>query len=249
MIPRSRARSTAPSTSTGSSRGAATPRSAARSSTPRPASTSSRSTPRCRSRCSVARRLRPQDSMAESATRGRDRRAASSTRRCARRAASSTPKAIADGAGEPGARSSPLELAVERTYTDAVVAPLPSPSSAPKSTCSGRWHPMYEVFGADDGSGLVILSDDPVDFHPVGQDRQRRVRAVARRRARVRERRDADHRHLPASRARPTTATCSSARGMQRIVPLGEVIDVVPGVPHDGFLPLHRFMRWLVDDC
>jgi hypothetical protein len=30
---------------------------------------------------------------------------------------------------------------------------------------------------------------------------------------------------------------------------LGDVIDVVPGVPHDGFLPLHRFMRWLVDDC
>ena len=26
--------------------------------------------------------------------------------------------------------------------------------------------PIYQVFGSDDGSGLVVLSDDPVDFHP-----------------------------------------------------------------------------------
>jgi hypothetical protein len=36
---------------------------------------------------------------------------------------------------------------------------------------------------------------------------------------------------------------------MQRIVPLGEVLDAIPGLPHDGFYPLHRFVRWLVDDC
>jgi hypothetical protein len=40
-----------------------------------------------------------------------------------------------------------------------------------------------------------------------------------------------------------------AARGMQRIVPLGEVLDAIPGLPHDGFFPLHRFVRWLVDDC
>jgi hypothetical protein len=40
-----------------------------------------------------------------------------------------------------------------------------------------------------------------------------------------------------------------AARGMQRLVPLGEVIQVASGFPHDGFLPLHRFVKWLVDDC
>jgi hypothetical protein len=36
---------------------------------------------------------------------------------------------------------------------------------------------------------------------------------------------------------------------MQRLVPLGEVIQVASGFPHDGFYPLHRFVKWLVDDC
>jgi hypothetical protein len=40
-----------------------------------------------------------------------------------------------------------------------------------------------------------------------------------------------------------------AARGMQRIVPLGAVLDHIPGLPHDGFYPLHKFVRWLVDDC
>ena len=37
--------------------------------------------------------------------------------------------------------------------------------------------------------------------------------------------------------------------GKERIVPLGEVLDHIPGLPHDGFYPLSRFVRWLVDDC
>jgi hypothetical protein len=32
-------------------------------------------------------------------------------------------------------------------------------------------------------------------------------------------------------------------------VPLGEVIDVAAGLPHDGFYPLQRLVKWLVDDC
>jgi hypothetical protein len=108
--------------------------------------------------------------------------------------------------------------------------------------------PDYLVFGTDDGRGLVILSDDPVGFHPVGKT----VNVV-----RVPSLEDALEYVTVATQTvgiHPPSRAAElrdrlAARGMQRIVPLGEVIDVVPGVPHDGFLPLHRFMRWLVDDC
>lgn len=139
------------------------------------------------------------------------------------------------------------ELAVERPYADAVVAPLPAELRAEVDVLRAM-APDYAVFGADDGSGLVILSDEPVDFHPSGKT----VNVV-----RVGSLDDALERInvatqtigiSPASRASQLRDRLAS-RGMQRIVPLGEVIDVVPGVPHDGFLPLHRFMRWLVDDC
>jgi hypothetical protein len=139
------------------------------------------------------------------------------------------------------------ELAVERPYADAVVEPLTADLRAEVDVLRAMT-PDYEVFGSDDGSGLVILSDEPVGFHPVGKT----VNVV-----RVASLDDAlEHVNVatqtigiyPASRAADLRDRLAS-RGMQRVVPLGEVIDVVPGIPHDGFLPLHRFMRWLVDDC
>jgi len=139
------------------------------------------------------------------------------------------------------------ELAVERPYADAQVAPPPAEVRSEVEVLRAM-EPDYEVFGTDDGSGLVILSDDPVGFHPVGKT----VNVV-----RVPSLDDAlEYVNVatqtvgiyPPSRAVDLRDRLA-ARGMQRVVPLGEVIDVVPGVPHDGFLPLHRFMRWLVDDC
>jgi hypothetical protein len=139
------------------------------------------------------------------------------------------------------------ELAVERPYADAQVAPPPSDVRSEVEVLRAM-EPDYEVFGTDDGSGLVILSDDPVGFHPVAKT----VNVV-----RVPSLDDAlEYVNVatqtvgiyPSSRAAGLRDRLA-ALGMQRIVPLGDVIDVVPGVPHDGFLPLHRFMRWLVDDC
>ena len=90
--------------------------------------------------------------------------------------------------------------------------------------------PFYEVFGSENGSGLVILSDDPVDFHPAGKtvnvvcvpslDDALEYVNVATQTVGI----------YPPSRA-AGLRDLLSARGMQRIVPLGEVIDVVPGVP------------------
>jgi hypothetical protein len=108
--------------------------------------------------------------------------------------------------------------------------------------------PLYQVFGSDDGSGLVILSDDPVDFHPSAKT----VNVV-----RVSSLQDAlayvnvatqTIGIYPKSRA-AELRDLLAARGMQRLVPLGEVIQVASGFPHDGFMPLHRFVKWLVDDC
>ncbi len=57
------------------------------------------------------------------------------------------------------------ELAVEREWSDAVVTNLPADIKAEVDVLRAM-EPMYQVFGSDDGSGLVVLSDDPVDFHP-----------------------------------------------------------------------------------
>jgi hypothetical protein len=106
---------------------------------------------------------------------------------------------------------------------------------------------MYGVWGSYE-DGVVIRSDDPVDFHPEGKvvnvvpigsldDVLQHVN-VATQTIGI----------YPTSLA-STMRDRLAARGMQRIVPLGEVLDAIPGLPHDGFYPLNRFVRWLVDDC
>ena len=139
------------------------------------------------------------------------------------------------------------ELGVEREYADAVVTNLPSEIKAEVDVLR-TMEPLYQVFGSDDGSGLVVLSDEPVDFHPSAKT----VNVV---------RVPSLHSALeyvnvatqtigiyPRSRA-AEMRDLLAARGMQRLVPLGEVIQVAAGFPHDGFMPLHRFVKWLVDDC
>jgi hypothetical protein len=93
----------------------------------------------------------------------------------------------------------------------------------------------------------VIRSDAPVDFYPDG----RIVNVV-----RVQSLRDAV-RHanvatqtvgvFPAARKAELRDALASA-GVQRIVELGSAISVEMGIPHDGFLPLMRFVRWVNDE-
>ena len=108
--------------------------------------------------------------------------------------------------------------------------------------------PTYEIFGSDDGSGLVVLSDEPVGFHPSAKT----VNVV-----RVPSLEDAlEYVNVATQtigiypRERGVEfRDALAAHGMQRLVPLGAVMQVAPGFPHDGFLPMHRFVKWLVDDC
>jgi Acyl-CoA reductase (LuxC) len=106
---------------------------------------------------------------------------------------------------------------------------------------------MYGVWGSYE-DGVVIRSDDPVDFHPEGKV----VNVVPI------ESLDDVLPHVNVATQTigiyPVSLSATmrdrlAARGMQRIVPLGEVLDAIPGLPHDGFYPLNRFVRWLVDDC
>jgi hypothetical protein len=107
--------------------------------------------------------------------------------------------------------------------------------------------PLYRVWGDYTGAGLVIRSDDPVDFYPVSKT----VNVVM-----VPSLSDAVGQAnvatqtvgiYPAHRAKGLRDILVSY-GVQRIVTLGEVARSIEGMPHDGFYPMRRFMRWIVDE-
>lgn len=107
--------------------------------------------------------------------------------------------------------------------------------------------PDFGVFGGYDGKGLVIRSDAPVDFYPDGKivnlvtvaSLAEAVRhcSVATQTVGV----------WPPERKAGLRDALASA-GAQRIVTLGGAADGSAGLPHDGFIPLHRFMRWINDE-
>jgi hypothetical protein len=95
---------------------------------------------------------------------------------------------------------------------------------------------------------VVILSEDPVDFHPEAKtvnvvvvDRLEdavRFAGVATQTVGI----------FPAARKRELRDRLASA-GAQRIVTLGSALGGGVGIPHDGFFPLHRLVRWITDEC
>jgi hypothetical protein len=107
--------------------------------------------------------------------------------------------------------------------------------------------PDFGVFGGFDGKGLVIRSDSPVDFYPDGKivnlvtvtSLEEAVRhcSVATQTVGV----------WPPERKAGLRDALASA-GAQRIVTLGAAAGGSAGLPHDGFIPLHRFMRWINDE-
>lgn len=105
----------------------------------------------------------------------------------------------------------------------------------------------YRVWGSYDGSGLVIRSAEPIDLHPTGK--MVNVVAVAALGDAVRFADVATQTVgvYPASRKSEVRDALASA-GVQRIVPLGSAGQLPPGFPHDGFYPLHRFVRWINDE-
>ncbi|CAN7595238.1 hypothetical protein LJR219_004482 [Phenylobacterium sp. LjRoot219] len=105
----------------------------------------------------------------------------------------------------------------------------------------------YGVWGRPDGKGVVIRSDEPVDFHPINKT----ANVV-----RVDSLDDAvkwvnvatqtvgfyPFDRMPAYRDRLASG------GAQRIVHLGEAGPSTIGNPHDAMYPLHRFVHWMAHE-
>jgi hypothetical protein len=105
----------------------------------------------------------------------------------------------------------------------------------------------YRVWGRTDGRGLVIRSDEPVDFHPINKTANVvRVDTL-----------DDAVRHVnvatqtvgfyPFDRMAAYRDRLASG-GAQRIVRLGEAGPSTIGNPHDAMYPLHRFVHWMAHE-
>ena len=105
----------------------------------------------------------------------------------------------------------------------------------------------FRVWGKADGKGLVIRSDEPVDFHPSTRpptwscvdsldDAAKYVNVATQTVGFYPFERMADYRDLLAS------------GGAQRIVRLGEAGPSTIGNPHDAMYPLHRFVHWMAHE-
>jgi len=105
----------------------------------------------------------------------------------------------------------------------------------------------YRVWGKTDGKGVVIRSDEPVDFHPINKtvnvvrvdaldDAVKYINVATQTLGFYPYDRMADYRDRLAS------------GGAQRIVHLGEAGPSTVGNPHDAMYPLHRFVHWMAHE-
>lgn len=105
----------------------------------------------------------------------------------------------------------------------------------------------FGVWGTGDGSGLVIRSSEPVDFHPVNKT------------ANVVEVDSLNDALKYVNVATQTVGVYPPARqielrnglasgGAQRIVRLGDAGGQSIGAPHDAMYIMHRFVHWIVHE-
>ena len=105
----------------------------------------------------------------------------------------------------------------------------------------------YGVWGKTDGKGLVIRSEEPVDFHPINKtanvvrvdrldDAVKWINVATQTVGFYPFDRMADYRDRLA------------AGGAQRVVHLGEAGPSTIGNPHDAMYALHRFVHWMVHE-
>ncbi|MDG0980414.1 MAG: acyl-CoA reductase [Halieaceae bacterium] len=105
----------------------------------------------------------------------------------------------------------------------------------------------YRYFGDFDGAGVVIRSEEPVDFHPINK-----IGNVVR----------VDHLDDAVRYVNVATQTIGffpfgriesyrdrlAAGGAQRITHLGEAGPATIGNPHDAMYPMHRFVHWMAHE-
>lgn len=137
-------------------------------------------------------------------------------------------------------------LGVEREFASA--QGLKPPTEIREAVDGMRWlEPDFRVWGSCDGSGLVVRSPEPVDFHPS----HKTVNVIP-----VSSVLDAaDYATVatqtvgvyPSERKAQLRDRLASA-GVQRVIRLGSALTGSAGNPHDGMFPLHRLVTWVVDD-
>ena len=137
-------------------------------------------------------------------------------------------------------------MGIERPTSSAAGRPVPLDLREEIDGLRGM-DDFYRVWGDYAGSGVVIRSDDPVDFHP--DFRTVNVIPVS----------DLGDGVAHANVATQTVGVYPperkeslrdslAAMGVQRVVRLGSAGSVETGLPHDGFMPLARFVRWVNDE-
>src|SRR5439155_2197116 len=137
-------------------------------------------------------------------------------------------------------------LGIERQNASARGNPVPSELRDEIDGLRGM-EPYYQVWGGYEGEGIVIRSEEPVDFHPDG--RIVNVIPVASLESAVCHANVATQTvgvYPPERKAKLRNAL--AAMGVQRVVALGAAGGVETGLPHDGFFPLQRFVRWVNDE-
>jgi hypothetical protein len=137
-------------------------------------------------------------------------------------------------------------MGVERTFCTAEGRPVPSNLRDEIEGLRGM-DEYYRIWGDYRGAGVVIRSSEPVDFHPDG--RVVNVIGVSDLTGAIQYVNLATQTvgvYPPARKAALRDALACA--GVQRIVDIGNAGAVERGLPHDGFYPLHRFMRWVNDE-
>lgn len=140
-----------------------------------------------------------------------------------------------------------VALNKDRPMSSAVAAPLSAEIQDEVEVLKGL-APYYRVFGNMTGAGLVIRSDDPVDFYPTSKTVN--VVMVPSLQEAVKHANVATQTVgiYPGERVAELRDSLA-AMGVQRLTRLGEVAKGLEGLPHDGFYPIRRFMRWVLDDA
>lgn len=138
------------------------------------------------------------------------------------------------------------QLGVDRA-TGSAVAPLAPSEILEEIEVLEAMGEGFKVWGKADGRGIVILSDKPVDFHPIGKtcnvvavaslDDALRYVNVATQSIGV----------WPPERKAGLRDRIASAGG-QRLCRLGSANKHALGGPQDGMYPFHRFVHWMKDE-
>jgi hypothetical protein len=137
-------------------------------------------------------------------------------------------------------------LGVDREVASAIAPPLPVEMREEIEVLK-MVGGSYRMWGGFDGRGLVIRSEEPVEFHPTNKTANVvRVPSLAEavRYANVATQTVGVYPFHRKAQLRNALATA----GAQRVVRLGGALKHCAGGPHDAMYPLQRFVHWMSDE-